>query len=285
MKTAYIVVAHKNPEQIRRLAAALKNADAHFFLHLDRKADKAPFADALLHSENPNVTFVEPRIAVRWGAFSLVRAILSSIDEVLRTDVPFDYVILMSGQCYPIKPHRQIRDFLRDHDGKQIISALSTRNTWTRAAGRYERYYLNEWPHPLVQKLLAVANRLLPKRRFVPGMEPYGGSHHFFLTRDCAAHIAREARDNRRYRRFFQLSEQPAEMFFHTLVMNSPFADDLLNWNPWLIKWTPPAGNPHVLRSDNLPEIRASDKLFARKFDIERDASVFDALDEIVLRK
>jgi len=38
MKIAYIILAHKNPDQIKRLVLRLNTEGTSFFIHIDKKA-------------------------------------------------------------------------------------------------------------------------------------------------------------------------------------------------------------------------------------------------------
>lgn len=47
MSIAYVVLAHRGPEQIARLASRLCGEEDHLFLHVDRRVELEPFAVAL----------------------------------------------------------------------------------------------------------------------------------------------------------------------------------------------------------------------------------------------
>jgi hypothetical protein len=123
----------------------------------------------------------------------------------------------------------------------------------------------------------------VPLKRTLPtGLVPHGGSQWWCLTRKCVAHIDRYLRENPAVIRYFRRAFIPDECLFQTVVMNSPFAERVTGVDPTLLDWTRP--NPNVPRTftfEDLPYLRQSDLLYARKFDAERDARVLDSLDEI----
>jgi hypothetical protein len=121
MNLAYIVSAYKLPEQLVRLVLGLDTDTSKFFIHVDRKTDGAVFrqmTEPLRHLSN--VHFLE-RHRCFYGGFGHVRATLKGIDEIFRQRLPFDYVILLTGQDYPIKSNRHIEEFFSRHEGGSFM--------------------------------------------------------------------------------------------------------------------------------------------------------------------
>ena len=80
--------------------------------------------------------------------------------------------------------------------------------------------------------------------------------------------------------RFFERVLIPDELFFQTLIMNSPLRETVVNDNLRFLDWSrEPA--PAVLGVHDLDRMIESGKLFARKFDVTVDADVLDRLDAL----
>jgi hypothetical protein len=79
--------------------------------------------------------------------------------------------------------------------------------------------------------------------------------------------------------RFFEHAYVPDEMFFQTLLLNSPLASTIVNDDLRLIKWPGPA----ILTAADWNDILRSPDLFARKFDENVDASILDSIDRDLL--
>ena len=78
--------------------------------------------------------------------------------------------------------------------------------------------------------------------------------------------------------RFFRHVFVPDEIFFQTILMNSPLHDEIENDNLRYVEWSrEPA--PAVLGVDDLDAMLSSGKLFARKFDPTVDDAVLAELD------
>jgi hypothetical protein len=81
--------------------------------------------------------------------------------------------------------------------------------------------------------------------------------------------------------RFFEHVYIPDEVFFQTLIMNSPLRDTVENENLRYLDWSrDPA--PAVLGVADLDAMLGSGKLFARKFDVTVDGRVLDLVDEAI---
>ncbi len=81
---------------------------------------------------------------------------------------------------------------------------------------------------------------------------------------------------------FFKLSFIPDESLIHTILMNSPYKENLINDNLRHYVWKRDVGSPNVLEEKDFESILASGKLFARKFDIEQDRMIIEKLQEAI---
>ena len=140
MQFAYLILAHKNPEQEARLVDRLNGPGASFFIHLDRRAGIDLDRQIASHIRtNPTLTFVK-RHPCYWGAFSIVRATLECVKAAVDSAIPFDRAFLLSGQDYPIKSMEQIEAFLTQHRDREFMEyfALHQPNRWTHQDGAYQ---------------------------------------------------------------------------------------------------------------------------------------------------
>jgi hypothetical protein len=81
--------------------------------------------------------------------------------------------------------------------------------------------------------------------------------------------------------RFFRYVDVPDEIFFHTIVLNSPLRDTVVNDDLRYLEWREPelAGGPALLGESDFDKIMSSGDLFARKFDITVDPDILDMID------
>ena len=284
MKLAYIVLSHRFPNQVARLIDALKDRGDSFFIHIDKRSE-SNIHQTLREkfSDDPSVRFVTPR-ACYWGSFGIVEATLDAIRSLLAAEGNVDRVLLLSGQDYPIKPRRYIKAFLERQDDQEFIEsfALTSPNKWTEHSGPYKD--LNRILHWHVSFRSRFVH--IPIRRSLPGrLKPHGGSQWWCLSRSCIEYLHHFIQDNPRVLEYFRHSFIPDELFFQTLVSNSPFADRVTGSSLTYEDWDAPAPPyPAVMDASYLSILAASHKLFARKFDQTKDMEILDRIDQMLLR-
>ncbi len=95
--------------------------------------------------------------------------------------------------------------------------------------------------------------------------------------------MTRFVRRNPRFVRFFEHALLPDELFFQTIVMNSPLVETVVDDHLRYIDWSVDPG-PAVLRAADFDTLIASGSLLARKFDDTVDATILDLLDAHIER-
>jgi hypothetical protein len=273
VKLAYIVSAYRLPEQLVRLLRRLDDGNATFVVHVDRKTDAATFRRMREGAAGVrNVTFLERHVC-HWGGWGHVRASLKGIARLVESGADFDYAVLLTGQDYPLRAPAAIGGYLAESDGRSFLRHFPLPQPAWDGRGGLDRF--ETW-HVLWYRRLHVR---LPLRRRIPGgLTPYGGSPYWFLPRDVIAWIHEYVVTHPKYVRFFEHVFVPDELFFQTLVLNSPHRDSVVDANLRYIDWSTTPG-PKVLRADDLDALRASGMLFARKFDETVDSEILDLLD------
>jgi hypothetical protein len=74
---------------------------------------------------------------------------------------------------------------------------------------------------------------------------------------------------NPKMKRFFKFSWAPDEFLFQTILLNSPFANQVINENCHYYKHPPQTPSPKTFLPWKIMMISlASDRLYARKFDM-----------------
>ena len=279
MRIAHLILAHKAPAQLARLLRALAHPEADVYIHLDKKADFAAFRHL---AELPNVRFIRQRLDVKWGGYSLTLAALESMREILQTEKPYDFINLLSGEDYPIKPGAAIHTFWAQHLGHSFLEYEPEGSAWWRANESHAtRYHFTEFSFRGRYVLEWALNAVLPRRR-PPLPALYGGNMGgwYTLSRACAAYVVGYLDAHPRLRRYARLTWGSDEFLVHSIVLNSPLAPTVINNNQRYIDWSGGGHSPKVLTLPDLPALLASPRLYARKFDAGRAAEVLDALDQ-----
>lgn len=293
-RVAYIVSAYRLPALLVRLIERLDAPGTSTLIHVDARTPDPVFrAMTEPLAERPRVRFL-PRHPCHWGDFGHVRASLKGLRALLAGERPFDYAVLLTGQDYPLRSSAEIAATLGRAGGRVFMRPAALPNSdWTEGGSyRYENRYFRavgrSFAFPgapfrnarLNGAWFRTARMLGLYRSFPAGIQPFGGSSYWMMPADCARYVEGFARANPAFTRFFHHVRIPDEIFFHTIVMNSPFrariaADDLR-----YIDWSADTDSPKVLTSADVPALLRSNALFARKFDPAVDARVLDRIDE-----
>lgn len=275
MRVAYLVLAHRNPEQLCRLVRRL-GPDAPVFVHVDARA-RDSFPTRIDGCE------LIPSHRCYWGRFGIVRATLSCIAALVRSGVSYDYAMLLSGQDYPIKPRDRLLAFLKGHPGAEFMEVfpLHLPNRWTTHAGSYQamsrvaHYHLWFRSHHRSLRI---------PRRFPAGLTPHGGSQWWCLSRPCLEWVHRFSEERPDVAHYFEHVFIPDESYFHTVIAASPFAANVVKDDLKLAIWDrPEPPYPAVLGLRDARLLMSSRKPFARKFDASVDATVLDFIDRRIL--
>jgi hypothetical protein len=315
-------MAHHQPEHLLRMVNALDCEGAQFYIHIDRKSNAAPFNAPLQH--RGNVELLQNRVSTNWMGFSLVEATLRLLARAFERG--FDYCLLLSGSDYPIKSNEYLFSFF-ESASKEFITfwKLEDRPSWCHKVEYY--YFIDAIPirgwstntEPAFWKRYFWGRffkhqHIMPKRTFPDGMVPYGGPDWWSLSYGCAAYVLKFVDEHSQFKRFYKYTHSPGEMFFQTIILNSPWASRVENYESYL-DWSGKRAQ-QILRTDSemLPEesfnyryidwsgnatglretpailddrdwevLKNSSSHFARKFDSVSSRSLLDRIDAELL--
>jgi len=279
MRVAHLILAHKAPAQLERLLRALAHPQADSYIHLDKKADFQAFAYL---AALPNVHFIQHRLDVKWGGYSLTLAALESMREILRSaPTAYDFINLLSGEDYPIKSAAAIHAFWEQQRGHSFLEYEAEGSAWWQANESHAtRYHFTEFSFRGRYVIERCLNALLPRRR-PPLPALYGGNMGgwYTLSRECAAYVIGYLDAHPKLRRYAYFTWGSDEFLVHSIVLNSPLAPTVINNNQRYIDWSGGGHSPKIFTVADLPALLASARLYARKFDASRDSAVLDQLD------
>jgi len=286
MKIAHVIMAYKNPGQIERLIKSLNHPNFYFYIHLDQKIDIKDFEYL---GKLDKVFFIKNRVLCNWGGYSFVKAIMSTLKEILDTGEGYQTLNLLSGQDYPIKSAADIYSFFAANKDKNFISYDQDphKKWWNHAVKRSELYHFTDLSFKGKYFVQAIFNKCLPKRSFPSAMLLYGSSDSSWWTisAECAAYLVEFMPSNPKLNRFMAYTWGSDEFLIATIIMNSPYRDKVINDNMRYITWTDGLANPRIFTISDIDALRATHKLFARKFDTTVDETILDELDSIYVNQ
>lgn len=279
MKIAYLIVTHDNPAHLARLTRALSSSASSIFIHVDQKSEIAEFTRA----QNANVHFIQDRVRVYWGDFSQVEATLNLLKSALSAPERFDYFVLLSGADYPLRSASYIGSFFARHAGQEFIDIAPLGSQPLKSHLSRIAIYRSRPSDPLVLRLSAKLARVLkiPLRRDYEAalgtLVPYGGSTWWALSRQACEYIQSFLILEPRVVEFFKHTRCPDEIFFQTILGNSPFKAKTLRSLTYT-DWSEHCSSPANISERHLDRFRSAwpvtldsdygqgEALFARKF-------------------
>lgn len=316
MKIAYLILAHRYPEQLVRLINSRNTENTWFFIHINKMTDDATYQSFVKELGHlPNVRFIERQVIYMFD-FGHTQASIQGIKEIIESKIDFDYLVFGTGQDYSIKSNRYIENFFRENQGKIFLdymdNSVITDGLWpTRSADNINYWHVRLWklrfvfPGPLNlsshnrycnankswYKMLSVFwSGLMPlfpfKRKFPEGFTPYRGSAYWCFPKDCVEYLYDFIQKNPSFTNYLRYVDGPDEMFFQTALLNSPLKDRIVNDNLFFIDFeNPNPTRPRVFEKCDFERIANSPKLFARKFDATRDAEILELIDQKILQE
>jgi hypothetical protein len=292
MSIAYLVLAHTAPEQVARLVGRLSNPRDAVIVHVDRRSDMRPFEAAF--ARLPVAPIMTPRrTPVHWAGHGIVAATLILMRTALAQPRTFSHLVLISGADYPIRSNDELQEHFAGHPGESFMSWSAGDHpapvSDEQRRGNAEWYWSGDL-HRLTSWTISVRGRRwqfpservpyqIP-RRLPRGLRtPYQGSAWWNLTPEAADYCLRFLARRPDAAAYFRFVLMPDENIFQMILLaaGSPLRDTIVNEDLRYMHW---AGNsPPTLTAADVPEMRASHKLFARKLDLAVEPATYDALD------
>lgn len=288
MTVVYIVISHRTPEQVVRLVRVLREGpSARVLVRHDPRGERLERKQL----ETAGGELLEDRLKTKWGGWSQLKLILGCLREAVTRHDP-DWVLVLSGQDYPLRPLAAIEADLRDSPADARLGSVRRVEARRPAAGddefflrcRYRHYarprVLPSLPRPI--RPLAYARDLPPLvgvRRVGPAPLAFHASADWLTLGRAGIRAVLAASENRRLTRHFRRVAVPTESFFASVLLGDPsliVERDNRRFSPF----APGSPHPDTLTSDDYDRLLASGADFARKFDVTRDPHVLDLLDE-----
>jgi Core-2/I-Branching enzyme len=293
MTFAYLILTHRNPHLLKRVIGALSSENSAFFVHIDLKADIREFSDI----RGENIYWSEQRMRVYWGDFSQVEATIRLMGQALGSSSRFDYFVFLQGSDYPLRSSRYIEEFLKTNKDREFMSLVKM------PAPGFPLSKINKVRYPSDKPVRRFASRALGKlglaqrdcRNYLGKLEAYSGDACWALSREACEYILKFAACHPYVERYFRNTFTSDEMFFHTILGNSPLRPRVqrsLVYRDWPI----PGAHPEMLTDEHITFFEQQEKvwvedqfgsgeaLFARKFSDDR-LDLLQRIDDMIDRK
>ncbi len=264
MKVHYVVAAHRDPEQVNDLVEALHAPWTRTVVHVDKMVDQTPFAtpQALARA-----TFVPDgdRVRVRWGGWTVAKAMVVGMQTAAPDLDDDDYLVVLSGDSYPLASQEAVVTFLQANHGDQFITSVPFPDErMKKDLRRVSQYWLEADTREGVKNpIVRLVNKAgIPRdwRRAYGDYTPLCGPSWFALTGAAVHWVLAEMERNKRFVRFTEHTRNASEQFFQTMVGASPYAGRTRRHLMYL-DWSRQQSFPATLDEGHVKTLRESTSL------------------------
>lgn len=276
MRIAHLIITYTCPMQLERMIRQMQHPDFDFYIHVDAKF---PLESHDNLKKYANVYFIQNRVDVQWAAYSTIQAEFNGLQEILDSARNYDFISLMSGQDYPIKTPVQMQSFFEERNGKLLLKYKAFEGEWEEGMHRINKYHLTDFKFKGQYFLQRIINLLFKRTNQPKGMKFYGSSMFWAISPAAAEYVLKQVDRNPQLRRFFKFTWAPDEFLFQTILLNSSFAELVVNENCHYYEHPPNTPSPRTFDLTDFPDIIASDRLYARKFDLKKSPEVLAKID------
>jgi hypothetical protein len=262
-----IVIAHSSPEQVRLQLRTLQHREVRLYLHVDSRVDLSPFIE-------PGVILL-PRYPTRWSGPEMVDAMLGGLSRAVAEGC--DYVVLLTGHGFPLKPIDEILGFFAAHPdrsyGEYGPMRDRRRTEFYSYTVRGRRELCVPWGEDtsmfglkgrVLNWALRVRSLLKGKRRFPDYLEPFGGRAWWSLSREAAEYVLAFHAEHPDYRRYHEHTWGVDEAFLCSILAQSGL--EIMNDSLRYYTWGEGARSLTATPAD-IPTMLSSGALFAQKVD------------------
>jgi hypothetical protein len=297
LKTAFLILSHHQPIQLARLVESLECDWGRIFIHVDKKADIKAFQEKV--SKRGQICFLDDRsrVDIFRSGYGHVLATIHLLETALKSDEHFDRFCLLTGADLPIKDLEKIKS---SFDSKKEYIRVD-RRVGGRKKNKHDIYvrYIH-FETSSIQN--SIFNYLQIPRRIYNKIPLYHGCSYWSLTEGCVRYILDFVRNNPDYYTFHKYTHTSDEIFFHSIIKSSPFAENIthdfektsdkkaffslnehgchfIDWNAKGVRL------PKVLTEGDLMNLLNSNALFARKFEEGESDQLIKLLNESIKNK
>jgi hypothetical protein len=279
-KIAVLILVHENEGQVNRLIKHLAK-DFDVYVHIDKRSS------VKIENNNEHI-LIYNMYKTYWASFNIVEATLFLLKSAYNKG--YDRYLLISGQDLPIVSNKEITQFFENNsyeyiDGtKMPIASLHGNGGFDRMTKYWPNYFHHGKKSWLLKKLFAIELRIFLKiisriKSRPIDYEFYKGTQWINLTHTCVEKIFEYLDKNKEYTNRFKWTNCADETFFHTIIKQLHdiiIIDDPLRY----IDWSDGPDSPKTLREEDYEKIINSNKLFARKFDVNIDKEIIEKIYE-----
>ena len=299
-KHAFLIIAHNNWGQLKKLIECLDSQTHDIFVHVDKKSkdfDESYFIDSVTKS---SLKFYR-EFTVYWGGFSQVQVEMFLLEQAHIEG--YDYYHIISGADLPLKNNKEIDLLFEENKGKEFIlydnnilednPEISRRTKYYHFLQNYRRRFSQQWKNDFFTFLerVSLVFQILFRVNRVKDLdwEIKYGSNWVSITNDLVTEILKQ---REKITKVFSCTNCADELFVQTVAYNCGFKDKLyisengMAENARFIDWARGKnGNPYTFHKSDENILLENKNLFARKFSETIDSEIIECIFKKILKE
>lgn len=271
-------MAHNNFNQLQMLIDIIDDERNAIFLHIDKKVWENYNLNHRVSSYKSEIIYVES-LDVRWADVSQTDAEIEMFKEVIKTNIHFDRVHLISGNDLPIRSQDYIHDFFEKYPQLEFLTISKDSKLYKKRL-QYYHFFVKSIR---TNKMANIARRalLLIQLPFINRLKksPFG----FYCGHNWCSITLRAVK------KIVETYEQCREIFCHTTSSDECYKQMILKsdksfefysgGNLRYVKWGEQRSpSPEIITMDDFEIVNNSNCLFARKFDVRVDCEIVEKI-------
>lgn len=286
-KVAILILAHKNPGQIRKFINQFNKDKFDIYLHFDLKTKLTEDDIKLFDSDNIFLLSNEERVKTNWGDITLIDAELSLLNKAYASG-PYLFFILCSGQDLLIRTSDELYAMLSNNQDKNFNTPFEKSKFMEKrnqvpylkcmTASEGIDFYLRN-----IYKYLTGGRQhtfSFLKSKFYKTHNFFYGYQWFAYNQETVTYIINYLKNNPDYLKFFRNKLVPDECFFQTIIHTNQKLANSLRPGITYARFPQGSNSPVVFKTEDLNELVSPQTPYfiARKFDEKFDNNIIDII-------
>ena len=267
MSVGVVMLVHTALNRAEQVARHWVKGGCPVVIHVDKNVADDDFDRFVKSLADLSMVRFSERHRCSWGQWGIVAGTQSAAEMILGDFPEVSHVYLASGSCMPLRPVKELRQYLESRPRTDFIESATTADVpWTIGGLDRERFTLRfpfSWKkrRKLFDGYVALQRAVGFRRRIPEGITPHMGSQWWCLTRYTLSAILQDP-DRPAYDRYFKRVWIPDESYFQTL--SRLYSSNIESRSLTLSKFDY-QGKPHIFYDDHLQLLKRSDCFVARK--------------------
>lgn len=265
MTHAWLIIAHNEFGILQKLVSAIDYPQCDVFIHFDRKVSVLP----TILVKKARLFILSERVDVRWGSVSQIQCELTLLKEAHKQRA-YDFYHIISGTTLPLKTWEQMNAFFEAHRESSVFTPIHKDLPYqeklkVRRINLFLKHYSEKGFRGRICQFLwksGIALQRIFGFEVNKDIDFYKASNWLSLTEEVVSFLlSRESEILKTYRHSFCGDEY----FIPTELMASPLQNKICSDEHYLLH-NITRSNASVFALEDLPSLRETGYLFARKF-------------------